>query len=61
MADSLKDQLANAGLVAPTPPKPPLEKKKWLEELPDDEGLPPLFDAPALTKPSSAAPPPGKK
>jgi hypothetical protein len=60
MSDSLKDQMAKAGLVPAEPPKTPADKKKWKEELPEDETLPPLFDAPALTKPTSA-PNPGKK
>jgi hypothetical protein len=61
MAGSMKDELAKSGLIPPEPVKPPLEKKEWLEELPDDESLPPPFDAPALTKPTGSAPPPKKK
>ena len=34
---------------APVVPRP--GKTAWREELPEDEGLPPSFDAPALTTP----------
>jgi hypothetical protein len=56
MAGSMKDELEKTGLIPPEPVKPPLEKKEWLDELPDDETLPPRFDAPALLKPSGSAP-----
>jgi hypothetical protein len=64
MSGSMKDKLEQAGLVAPEPVKPPADKndkKKWLEPLPDDESLPPPFDAPALIKPTGSAPPVTKK
>jgi hypothetical protein len=52
MADSIKDALRKLGLV-PEAPAPRRVSKKFLEELPDDETLPPLFEAPA----PNAAPP----
>lgn len=57
MAGSLKDALKKSGLV-PEEPKPAKGPKGFREELPDDESLPPLFDAPASTKlhPTPAAP-----
>jgi hypothetical protein len=48
MAGTMKDALRRAGL-APEGPKPRRISKKFLEELSDDETLPPLFEAPAVT------------
>jgi hypothetical protein len=53
MAGSMKDALRKSGLVAPKPP-PVKPAKGYREELPEDESLPPLFDAPALTVPKNA-------
>ena len=54
----MKDALTKSGLVpeAPKPAKGPA--KGFREELPDDESLPPPFEAPASTKlhPTPAAP-----
>jgi hypothetical protein len=50
MAGSMKDALNRSGLV-PAEPKPAAPKgNKFREELPDDESLPPPFEAPASTK-----------
>lgn len=49
----MKDALRKSGLVAPKPP-PVKPAKGYREELPEDESLPPLFDAPALTVPKNA-------
>ncbi len=53
----MKDALKKSGLV-PAEPKAAKPAKGFREELPDDESLPPLFDAPASTKlhPTPAAP-----
>lgn len=48
MSGSMKDALRKAGLAPPAAP-PSRPAKEFREELPDDETLPPLFDAPALT------------
>jgi hypothetical protein len=60
MPGSMKDALTRSGLAAPeeTAEKPKTGKKKpdWAEPLSDDESLPPLFDAPALTKPVESKP-----
>jgi hypothetical protein len=65
VAGSLKDALAKSGLTPAEAPKPAApkgkEKREWREPLPDDETLPPLFDAPALTKPIESKPPAKKK
>jgi hypothetical protein len=65
VAGSLKDALSKSGLTPPeeppAKPKGKREKQKWLEPLPEDESLPPLFDAPALTKPIDSKPPVKKK
>ena len=63
MASSIKDALEKSGLATPDPPKPKAkrEKPKWREPLPEDETLPPLFEAPALTKPTESKPPAKKK
>ncbi len=65
MAGSLKDALEKSGLApgaGKDKPKPQTaaEKRKWREPLPDDETLPPLFEAPALTKPTEPPPRPPK-
>lgn len=52
MAGSMKDALRKSGLT-PDEPKQARAKKKFLErleELPDDQSLPPPFEAPALTE-----------
>lgn len=51
MSDSLKDAAQKAGIAPPDEPKPALEKKKWANELPEDETPLERFDAPARTKP----------
>jgi hypothetical protein len=65
VAGSLKDALAKSGLTPAEPPKPAppkgKEKREWLEPLSEDETLPPLFDAPALTKPIESKPTTKKK
>ncbi len=63
MAGSMKDALEKSGVAPPADetPKPKLEKKLWKEALPDDEKLPPLFEAPALTKPTGSSPQTAKK
>ena len=61
MADSIKDALEKSGLAVPEPKPPQRDAKKWREELPDDETLPPLFDAPALIKPTERPPAPKKR
>jgi hypothetical protein len=48
MALSMKDALRKAGLAPPAEP-PRRIAKEFREELPDDETLPPRFEAPALT------------
>lgn len=50
MSDSIKDALQKAGAAPADEPKPPLEKKKWVNELPEDETPLARFDAPARTK-----------
>ncbi len=53
MAGSFEDALRKSGLApveAPKPAKPKPGNKGYLEELSDDESLPPRFDAPALTR-----------
>jgi hypothetical protein len=61
MAGSMKDALRKSGLV-PEEPKPPARRaKEFLEELPDDETLPPLFEPPASTKLHPRQPGPTKK
>jgi hypothetical protein len=59
MAGSMKDALRKSGLAPEAPAKVP-PAKTFREELPDDETLPPLFDAPALTVPKSDPPRPRK-
>lgn len=59
MAGSMKDALRKSGL-APKEPVKERPSKTFREELPDDETLPPLFDAPALTVPRSDPPKPRK-
>jgi hypothetical protein len=51
MAGSLKDALKKAGLAPAeqAAPKPKKTKSGWREDLPADETLPPLFEAPPLT------------
>lgn len=44
----MKDALRRAGL-AKQEPAPQKISKEFREELPDDESLPPRFDAPAIT------------
>jgi len=65
VAGSLKDALAKSGLTPPEAPREKVEtrrdKLKWREPLPDDESLPPLFEAPALTKPIDSKPSVKKK
>jgi hypothetical protein len=58
MSGSMKDALRKAGLAPPAAP-PSRPSKQFREELPDDETLPPLFEAPALTvaRPLEAPPP----
>ena len=58
MAGSLKDQLEKAGVVEKPPAPKPQDRKKWREELPDDERPLPQFEAPALTKPVDPPKPP---
>lgn len=55
----MKDALKRAGL-AKQEPAPRKISKEFREELPDDESLPPRFDAPAMTValPLGDAPPP---
>jgi hypothetical protein len=55
MASSFKDALKKSGLAAaePTPPAAPAARPPQ-EELPDDESLPPRWDAPALTRTSGS-------
>ena len=61
MASSMKDALRKSGLT-PADPPPAKARKGWREELPDDESLPPAFDAPAITTAvDPSAPPPAKK
>ena len=48
MASSLKDALKKSGLAPADAPRP-RAPKGWREELPDDESLPPPFEAPAIT------------
>jgi hypothetical protein len=62
MSGTLGDAMKKAGVVTPETPETKPEddgktsrqarkdKKKWNEELSDDETLPPRFDAPAVTK-----------
>ena len=61
----MKEALAKSGLTPAEPPKKKAgsrrEKEKWLAPLPEDESLPPLFEAPALTKPTEPKPPEKKK
>jgi hypothetical protein len=65
VAGSLKEALAKSGLTPAESPKKKSEirreKQKWREPLPEDESLPPLFEAPALTKPIESKPPAKKK
>jgi hypothetical protein len=65
VAGSMKDALEKSGMAPPEEPKakPPTkrEQKEWREPLPDDETLPPLFEAPALTKPIESTPAAKKK
>ena len=62
MAGSMKDALKKSGLAPADPVPPKARKKGWREELPDDETLPPAFEAPALaTAVDPSAPPPAKK
>lgn len=58
MPGSMKDALRRAGL-AKQEPAPRKISKEFREELPDDESLPPRFDAPAITVavPLGEAPP----
>ena len=50
MSDSIKDALTKAGVAPEDAPKPPVEKKKWANELPEDETPLARFDTPARTK-----------
>jgi hypothetical protein len=59
MAGSMKDALRKSGLAPKEPPKE-RPSKGFREELSEDESLPPLFDAPALTVPRSDPPKPRK-
>ena len=51
MAGSLKDALKKSGLapIEPEPAAPRKNKSGWKDDLPDDDTLPPAFDAPPLT------------
>ncbi len=60
MAGSFKDAFRKIGAAPAAPPKPKLETKKWLNELPDDVTFPPPFEAPALLKPTEPPPKPKK-
>lgn len=60
MPGSMKDAFRRAGL-APVEPKPAKPAKDFLEELPDDESLPPPFEPPASTKLHPRVPDPSKK
>jgi hypothetical protein len=57
VAGSMKDALRKAGLGAPDP-APRRRSKEFREPLSDDESLPPLFDAPAMTVPIIQSPDP---
>jgi hypothetical protein len=59
MAGSMKDALRKAGL-APEAPPPKRASKEFREELPDDESLPPLFEAPAPNVPPPHFEPPAR-
>jgi hypothetical protein len=50
MAGSMKDALRKRGLVPEEPKPAPGRTNRFREELPDDESLPPPFEAPASTK-----------
>ena len=56
----MKDALRKSGLT-PADPPPSKARKGWREELPDDETLPPAFDAPAITTAVDPSAPPAKK
>jgi len=63
MAGSIKDGLRRLGL-APEAPAPRRISKDILEELPEDQTLPPLFEAPAQNVPPphfESPPRPAKK
>ena len=62
----MKEALEKSGVTPPAEepqgkPKTRREKQAWREPLPDDETLPPLFDAPALIKPNESKPAVKKK